>query len=191
MKKRVALPLIWLAAAALASTVAWQGVQIVSSQVLETEPTDLASQATTSTSTSTPSTPAVQEQQAVGSGSTTSAATASQSTTDPGGTSSQSTSSTTPGTDSQPTSSAQTATTAEQTDQTVTQTFVLTGGTTAISFSPAGVTVIYANANDGFSAKIQPEGAGIKVEFESDYHKSRVEAWWYDGPRNEIRERPE
>lgn len=72
-----------------------------------------------------------------------------------------------------------------------TLTFQLVGGTTAISFSPAGVDVLWASPNPGFDVKIEPEAAGLKVEFRSDTHRSRVDAWWDGGPNHEIREDPD
>ena len=68
-------------------------------------------------------------------------------------------------------------------------TFTLTGGTTAISFSASGVTVLWATPNPGFDVKIEPESPGWKVEFRSDTHRSRIDAWWNGGPVTDIEER--
>ena len=68
-------------------------------------------------------------------------------------------------------------------------TFTLTGGTTAISFSASGVTVLWATPNPGFDVKIEPESPGWKVEFRSDTHRSRIDAWWNGGPVFDIEER--
>jgi hypothetical protein len=40
----------------------------------------------------------------------------------------------------------------------------------------------------GFTAKVEPEGEGTRVEFESADHRSRLDAWWGDRPRHEIDE---
>ena len=67
-------------------------------------------------------------------------------------------------------------------------TFNLIGGTTAISFSAAGVEVLWATPNPNFEVEIQPGSDNVRVQFESDDHRSRIDAWWSDGPRNEIDE---
>lgn len=69
-------------------------------------------------------------------------------------------------------------------------TFSLTGGTAVISFSPSTVRLVSAVANPGFDVSVEPESPGIKVEFRADHHRSRVDAWWADGPRSDIREKP-
>jgi len=67
-------------------------------------------------------------------------------------------------------------------------TFYLVGGSTSISFSADGVTVLWATPNPGFEVEIEPEDDKARVDFESDGHESRIDAWWSDGPRHEIRE---
>lgn len=73
-------------------------------------------------------------------------------------------------------------------EQYETKTFTLTGGTTAIRFSPSSTKVLWATPNPGYEVRIEPESEGVKVEFRSDDHRSRIDAWWDDGPRHEIRE---
>jgi hypothetical protein len=66
------------------------------------------------------------------------------------------------------------------------------GGVVTLSFSPAGVDVVGATPNEGFTVDSEPEhGNGVKVEFESDGHESRVDAWWDGGPQVERRENGE
>ncbi len=61
-----------------------------------------------------------------------------------------------------------------------------------LSFSPGGVDVVGATPNEGFTVDTEPEhGNGVKVEFESDGHESRVDAWWDGGPQVERRENGE
>jgi len=84
-------------------------------------------------------------------------------------------------------SSTTTTTTAPESAQTLT--FSLVGGSTAISFSSSEVKVLWATPNPGFEVSIEPEGSGIKVEFESDGHESRINAWWSGGPQTDIREK--
>ena len=69
------------------------------------------------------------------------------------------------------------------------KTYNLQGGSTAISFAPGNVSVVWANPNPGYTVKIENESPGIKVEFESDEHESRIDAWWDGGPRERIREK--
>ncbi len=73
-------------------------------------------------------------------------------------------------------------------EQYVTKIFTLVGGTTAIRFSPSATKVLWATSNPGYEVRIEPEYGGLKVEFRSDRHRSRIDAWWHNGPRHEIRE---
>jgi len=73
-----------------------------------------------------------------------------------------------------------------------TRTYRMEGGVVTLSFSPAGVDVVGASPNEGFTVDTEPEhGNGVKVEFESDGHESRVDAWWEGGPQVERRENGE
>ncbi|HET6662862.1 MAG TPA: hypothetical protein VFG94_01330 [Acidimicrobiales bacterium] len=70
-----------------------------------------------------------------------------------------------------------------------TRTYRMVGGVVTLSFSPSGVEVVGATPNEGFSVDSEPEhGNGVRVEFKSDAHKSRVDAWWDGGPQVERRE---
>ncbi len=69
------------------------------------------------------------------------------------------------------------------------RTYNLVGGTATLRFEPAGVTVVAATPNPGFSVSIEAEETnGVKVEFEGDDVRSRVTGWWEGGPREEVRE---
>lgn len=73
-----------------------------------------------------------------------------------------------------------------------TRTYTLVGGTATISFSTAGARVVTATPNAGFEVDVEPEhGNGVKVEFESEGHRSRVSAWWDGGARDDVREEPD
>ncbi len=72
-----------------------------------------------------------------------------------------------------------------------TLTFNLIGGSTAISFSATGVHVLWATPDTGFAVSIEPESSGVQVEFRADNHRSRIDAWWSEGPQTEIREEAE
>jgi hypothetical protein len=70
-----------------------------------------------------------------------------------------------------------------------TQTYRMEGGVVTLRFSPSGVAVVAASPNEGFDVDSEPEHAnGVKVEFESDAHESRIDAWWDGGPQVERRE---
>lgn len=69
-----------------------------------------------------------------------------------------------------------------------TRTYPLVGGTATLRFSPAGVTVVSANPNPGFSVEIEPEGTGLEVTFRSATHRSKVEARWDGGPQDSVEE---
>ena len=73
----------------------------------------------------------------------------------------------------------------------VTRTYNLEGGSAALRFTPAGVSVVWSAPNAGFGVKTEPEhGNGFRVEFESETHRSRVTGWWDGGPQDETREDP-
>ena len=63
------------------------------------------------------------------------------------------------------------------------------GGTATLRFCPAGVTVVVATPAPGFTVDIsETHGGGVRVEFESDDHRSRLEGWWDGGPQDEVGE---
>jgi hypothetical protein len=73
--------------------------------------------------------------------------------------------------------------------QPTTRTYNLVGGSVSLKFSSSGVTVNWANPNAGYGVSVEPEdGNGVKVEFESDSHRSRVDGWWANGPQDRVRE---
>jgi hypothetical protein len=86
-----------------------------------------------------------------------------------------------------------TTTTAPPADASATaRTYRMAGGVVTLRFSPAGVDVVGATPNEGFTVDTEPEhGNGVKVEFESDGQESRVDAWWDGGPQVERRENGE
>jgi hypothetical protein len=70
-----------------------------------------------------------------------------------------------------------------------TRTYDLVGGTATLRFSAAGVTVLAASPAPGFTVDIgDSHDGGKRVEFESDDHRSRLDAWWAGGPQDEVRE---
>lgn len=69
------------------------------------------------------------------------------------------------------------------------KTFELDGGSATVRFSAAEVEVLSAVPAPGFDTEVEPEDRGIRVEFESDAHRSRLDVWWAGGPRHAIEER--
>ena len=87
-----------------------------------------------------------------------------------------------------PASSTSTSSTSVASAPAQTLTFHLVGGTTAVSFSPQEVTVLWASPNPGFGVELYYEGSGMKVDFRSNSHRSRIEVWWANGPQHDIDE---
>jgi hypothetical protein len=70
-----------------------------------------------------------------------------------------------------------------------TRTYNVVGGSVTLRFAPEGVTVVLATPNPGFAVAVEPEhGNGVKVEFDGDSHRSRVDGWWESGPHERVRE---
>lgn len=183
MKRSVALAAVWAALAVVAVTIAWQGVAVVGDQVTDERPAPLAASdiqerlAAATTTTSTPSTTDTSVTSTTGSTTSTvqetTSSTSVTSVPDPAATTSSST----------PPSSAAAG---------ETRTYNLVGGTASLRFLPTGVEVVFANPAAGFTVEIEPEhGNGVKVEFESPTHESRVDGWWEGGPVDRVREEPE
>ena len=185
--RRTGLYLIgWFAAGVAAVTVAGLGVSMVTDQVTGSRPAPLSAQQvqeqldagpTTDGGTDTPSTDGTATDDTVTSTTSTTApvattpTTAGPSSTDGPGT----TAATTP--PPPPTTAA------------VTRSYDLVGGSVTLRFEPSGVTVLLATPKAGFSVDVgESHDSGARVEFESDGHKSRLDAWWDGGPQDEVRE---
>lgn len=73
-----------------------------------------------------------------------------------------------------------------------TRTYRLVGGTVTIRFSADRVTVTSATPNAGFELHEieQPGATVIDLEFRAhdDSHRSKLDAWWDNGPRERVRE---
>ncbi|HEX6380891.1 MAG TPA: hypothetical protein VF180_06585 [Acidimicrobiia bacterium] len=191
--RRVALYGIgWVAAAAIAILLAWQGVGLVGRNVTDNHPRALT---------------ADEARQALGDGSAAGGGSpdtglATTSPTGAGGSPAGS-NSTTSSTASQPRPTATTATTTAATTRPAApaptspstasgtvRTYNLVGGSTAVRFDPSGaVTVVWANPNPGFRADIDDrDGGGVRVRFDGDSGRSQVEAWWDGGPQDRVEE---
>jgi len=178
----------WVVAAVVAVGVASWGVGLVSRSVTDDRPAPLEAAQ-------------IQERLEQAASSTTTAAGA-PTTAEPGSTTTttEASSPATTATDGMPASSTTTtapppttaAPAAPTTDAGETRTYSLVGGTAALRFSASGVTVVFANPAPGFDVEIEPENVnGVKVEFESEAHQSRVDGWWDSGPQDRVEERAE
>ncbi len=177
MRRTLPFVALWFVAGALAAGIATAGVAMVNDQLTGSRPAPLSAaevrrEAAASSATST-----------TGEGSTSTASGSSQgsttSTTSPGGTG---------GVDDGGTAVDRTTTTAPSPPP-VTRTYDLVGGTATLRFSAAGVIVLTASPAPGFTVDIgESHDGGKRVEFESDGHRTRLDAWWSGGPQDEVRE---
>lgn len=185
MRSKSFLAVIWAVATVVAVAIVWQSLGFVSTRT-EDDGTALGGGSTTSVVT-----PVTQGSSATGATGVTDAAGG-----DPAGTT------TVPATlpaGSLPTATAP-ATTSSTIPPTVTtlaagvpadavdQTFELVGGTAVVRYSSTGVTVLYAVPANGYQAKVEPDDGGMKVEFRSKGHRSRVTVWWDNGPQHSVQE---
>jgi len=179
MRRTIGFVALWFVAGAAATTVAWLGVSTVSDQLAgsgshpdplsadqindELAGTDGTTSDPDPTTTARPSTTTIPAPQPAR-GSTTTA--------------------TGPVTPLAPTTTAP-----PSSAQPVTRSYDLEGGSATLHFTPAGVSVVVATPAPGFTVEVSDSHSGGKrVEFESDDHRSRVDAWWDGGPQDEVRE---
>jgi hypothetical protein len=166
---------LWFLAGAAATTVAWLGVSTVSEQLAGSgsHPAPLSAEEIRDELAAAPST-------------TTTAAGPAPTTT-----------STTPpvnGTTTVPTSVPATTvpvapTTTAPGPQPVTRSYDLVGGSATLRFTAAGVTVVVATPAPGFTVDVgESHDGGVRVEFEGEDHRSRLDGWWDGGPQDEVRE---
>lgn len=180
MRRTITYVAVWFAAGIGAVTLGSAAVSLVGNQVTGSRPAPLSADE-------------VRSELSDDAGSTTTTASdgSTTSTTPPGG----ATVTTRPG--PTPTTSAPsgtngttpTTTTPEPAPLPETRTYSLEGGTATLRFEATGVTVVEATPRPGYSVEVEPtHDNGSQVEFRSDNHRSRVEGWWDDGPRDEVRE---
>lgn len=67
--------------------------------------------------------------------------------------------------------------------------YALVGGTATLRFAPGRVTVVSAEPSPGFVMDVEGDGtAEVRVEFDSDGHRSRLRGSWDAGPRERVDE---
>jgi hypothetical protein len=168
----------WFAAGVAAVLLAGAGLGMVGRQVTGSRPAPLSAEqvraelaAAEATSTTT---------------SSTTPTTAPSTTTTTGSTTSTTVQ---PPTDGGPAGSSTTTTAPVVAPPPTTRSYDLVGGTVTVRFSAAGVTLVGATPKAGFSfEKGESHSGGLRVEFEGEDHKSRLDAWWDGGPQDEVRE---
>jgi len=199
------LSVAWLAAAIVAAVVAWQGVGLIGDQVTdhregmltaaqidaalaEAERGGIAIPPTSTTlapagDPSVAGTPQATTAAGTGAGGTESGTTPGRSTTPSRGTAPATGSNTGSGSGGQspPASSA-------PAPAAVLRNYSVAGGTASISFAPDDVKLLWATPAPGFTVRSEPEGPGIRVEFESSNARSRIDAWWDGGPQDRVDE---
>jgi hypothetical protein len=162
--------LLWLLAGAAAVGLASAGVRVVSRQLTgQTHPAPLSAEEVQAEVAAAATSSTTTGEEPPGAGATTT-------TTAP-----PPTTATTAG--STPPSSTTTAAPAP-----VTRTYQLVGGSATVRFSASAVTVLVATPAPGFTAEVEDHDGAARVEFESEGHKSRLDAWWAGGPQAESRE---
>ncbi len=203
MPRTLSFVVAWLVAAAVATLVAWQGVSVVSDQVTndrpapvdqadvreqladESEPDPASAEATvpsTSTTSTTQAEPLGPQPGSVDPVPTPAAQAGGPSASPAPAAPAPSP----PPPANNPPAPATTVVASEV------RTYNLVGGSAALRFTPSGVTVDYATPKAGFTVDLEPEnGNGVRVEFRSDDHRSRVDGWWDGGPRERVREEPD
>jgi hypothetical protein len=175
MRRTIGFIALWLAAGVAATTVAWLGVSTVSDQLggSQSHPDPLSADEIAAELAVAPPTTTELEAEPVDGTATTTRPPVSSTTT------------TTVPAESPPTTQPSDA-------QPLIRSYDLVGGDVTFRFSPGGVSVVVATPASGFTTEIDSShGGGAQVEFESDGHKSRIDAWWDDGPQTEVREDPE
>jgi len=194
--RRVALYGIgWMAAAAVAILLAWQGVGLVGRNVTDTHPraltADEAREALEDGSSPAPGSPdtgpAATSLPAGGEGSGAGSSTTATTRARPGSATTTATRPSTATPTSPSTTAPQNPSATPTTAAGVVRTYNLAGGSTALRFEPGQVTVVWANPNPGFRVDVdQRDGGGVRVRFDGDAGRSEVEAWWDGGPRDRV-----
>jgi len=72
----------------------------------------------------------------------------------------------------------------------VVRTYNLVGGSATLRFDPSGtVTVVWADPNPGFRVEVDNRSdGGVRIRYDSSSHRSELEAWWDNGPQDRVDE---
>ena len=170
--------LAWLAAAVVASAVAWQGVGLIGAQVTDSRPETLSAGQIDA-----------ELAERAGSASTTDAdqpgAAVSTEPADAGGPATGGPTTAVPGATDDGTTTGSDGSTATTSSPTTTppaverRTATMLGGTAAFEYSGGTVRLLYARPAPGYDVERDDrDDGGIRVEFEGEDGTSRVDAWW-------------
>ena len=191
MRRFFAFGVAWLAAAVVATVVAWQGVGLIGDQVTDKQSSTLSAaqvdaalaSSTTTEPTGRSSTSGTPRHATT----TTAPGSANPGTTGGGGTPAGGG----PGATSGAPGPAATSPAPEPV-RPILKTYQLTGGTATISFSPTSVRMVSAIPNPGYALTRNGAGDndGVRVEFEGPAGRSRLDAWWAGGPQHRVDENP-
>jgi hypothetical protein len=70
-----------------------------------------------------------------------------------------------------------------------TKTLSTHGGTASVRYGEGSVALLWASPNAGYGMDVKASGpVEVHVRFQSDDHRSRIKAWWDNGPRHSVRE---
>jgi hypothetical protein len=70
------------------------------------------------------------------------------------------------------------------------KTYQLVGGSVGVRFANGGARLLWANPNNGYRVETSSEGGQVEVQFDNGQHESRLQAWWDNGPQQQIEEGP-
>jgi hypothetical protein len=162
MPRPVVLVLTWVAATVAAIALAWAGVSLVADQVVQPVRPSTVTEALAASPSPTPS-PVV--------------------TPTP-------TTSATPSPGATPTATPSGSPADDGRGEAIVRTHQLVGGRVTIEYTADAVRILVpAEPADGFRAEVDRRGpTELRIEFTSETHRSRLDAWWDGGARFEIDE---
>jgi hypothetical protein len=193
VRRFFAFGVAWLAAAVVATVVAWQGVGLIGDQVTDKQSSTLSAAQVDAALAGSTTTEATGR-------SSTSGTPRRSTTTAPGSTNPGATRGGGTPAGTQPSGGGPGATTgapgpaatspAPEPTRPILLPFHLKGGNVTISFSPTAVRMVSATPNPGYALTRNSPGDnnGWRVEFEGAAGRSRLDAWWAGGPQHRVDE---
>jgi len=188
----------WVAAAAVAVVLAWQGVDRVGSGITDRHARPLTADEARAALGAAPGPAGPQPSPAPSDGSTagsgpgvgaTTTTTRGRPTTTPS--TRQTPTTTRPSLAPPPPTPPQTGNpTTTTTAAGVVRTYNLVGGSATLRFDPSGkVTVVWADPNPGYRVEVDNRSdGGVRIRFDGSSHRSELEAWWDGGPQDHTEE---
>jgi hypothetical protein len=193
-QRTAALVAAWLAGTVLVVALGIQAVAVVSDSVTEARPAPLSAaavrRALTEESGQTPSTTAPATGTTQASTATTRSPTTA-TTRPPTGGGPGATTTTRPTGSTGPTATTATTPVTGSTSAAEDRTYDLVGGSVGVRFENGTARLLWATPTAGFRAERHGGGDEVDIRFRSDTHESRLRAYWDNGPRAEVEERPD